>query len=118
MLFLLAGYSIAEGQNILTVDETVNIALKNNFGILVARNDADIAKANNTPGNAGMLPSLQVTGSGSYAVDNVRQTLSAGSENKYPSQIASSVKSGTIECVRATLSVSTGIIWTPQFSRA
>lgn len=95
MLFFLTGFSIAEGQNILTVDETVNIALKNNFGILVARNDADIAKANNTPGNAGMLPSLQVTGSGSYALDNVRQTLSAGSENKYPSLATSSVNAGT-----------------------
>lgn len=94
MLFFLAGFSIAEGQNILTVDETVNIALKNNFGILVARNDADIAKANNTPGNAGMLPSLQLTGSGSYALDNVRQTLSAGSENKYPSLATSSVDAG------------------------
>ena len=35
-------------QKVINVDEAVGIALKNNFDILVARNDADIDKLNNT----------------------------------------------------------------------
>ncbi len=87
--------TLANGQEILTVDDAVSIALKNNFGILVARNDADIAKANNTPGNAGMLPVVQATGSGSYALNNVDQHLSTGIINKYPSLSAASASAGT-----------------------
>ncbi len=80
ILFLLAGFTIANGQEMLTVEEAVNIALKNNFGILVARNDADIAKANNTPGNAGMLPNLQMTGSGNYEFTKANTSINAGTQ--------------------------------------
>ncbi len=54
-------------QPLLTADEALAIALKNNYDILVAHNDAQIAKVNNTPGNAGMLPSIAVTASDNYA---------------------------------------------------
>ncbi len=88
-------FSVAEGQKILTVDDAVNIALKNNFDILVARNDADIAKANNTPGNAGMLPSLQMSGSGDYELNNIHQELSGGTENNYSSLSTAQFNAGT-----------------------
>ena len=51
------------GQDKLTVEDAVSVALRNNYDILVARNTAKIDSTNNTPGNAGMLPSLNVTGS-------------------------------------------------------
>ena len=95
MLCLLMAFSIADAQKILTVEDAVNIALKNNFDILVARNDADIAKANNTAGNAGMLPSLQMTGSGNYTLNNIDQKLSGGTENKYSSLSSTSFNAGT-----------------------
>ena len=95
LIFLCAVFSAATyAQEILTVEEAVNIALKNNFDILVARNDADIAKVNNTPGNAGMLPSVDITGSGNYKNNNVFQKLSGGIENKYPSLSTTSVNAG------------------------
>jgi outer membrane protein len=86
---------IANAQKILTVEDAVNIALKNNFDILVARNDADIARTNNTPGNAGMLPALRMTGSGNYEVNNTDQKLSSGNETKYPSLSTTSLNAGT-----------------------
>ena len=52
----------------LTIDDAISIALKNNFDIRVAKNDVAITKANNKPGNAGMLPTVGVSGSGSYGV--------------------------------------------------
>lgn len=89
-IFLLLMFSSgAQAQNLLTPENAINIALKNNFDILVARNDADIAKINNTKGNAGMLPTINVNGSGDYSIDNVKQKLSSGTENKYNPQRSS-----------------------------
>ena len=59
---------VIHSQNVLTIDDAINIALKNNFDIWIARNDADAAKLNNTLGNAGMLPGVSITGSDNYAV--------------------------------------------------
>lgn len=95
ILLFLTAISVAEGQKIVTVEEAVQIALKNNFDILVARNDADIAKVNNTPGNAGMLPSVQVNGSGDYQRNNVHQKLSSGTENNYSSLSINTFTAGT-----------------------
>lgn len=88
-------FSIADGQNTISVEDAVQIALKNNFNILVARNDADITKVNNTPGNAGMLPGIQMSGSGVYELNNVHQGLSGGTENNYPSNSSIIFNAGT-----------------------
>lgn len=85
ILFFVLIFSIAEAQSILTIDDALKIALKNNYGILVIRNEASISKINNTPGNAGMLPNLAIKGNGSYELNNVKQTLTTGTETNYPS---------------------------------
>ena len=64
----------AQAQQVFTVNDAVNIALKNNFDILVAANDAAIDKTNNTAGNAGMLPNIAITGSDNVSVNNTKQT--------------------------------------------
>ncbi|HJV78104.1 MAG TPA: TolC family protein [Paludibacter sp.] len=84
----------ANAQKQLTIEEAINIALKNNFDILVAGNDASIAKTNNTAGNAGMLPTVAVTGSGNYSVNNVTQKLSDGTKNNYPSLSTTALSAG------------------------
>jgi outer membrane protein TolC len=66
-------------QKIITADDAVSIALKNSYDILVARNDADIAKVNNTPGNAGMLPTASLGAAGTYSIDNTHASQSTGS---------------------------------------
>ena len=67
-------------QKLITVDNAVGIALKNNYDILVSRNDADIDKMNNTAGNAGMLPAVAVNGSDNYSVNNSFIKQFSGSE--------------------------------------
>jgi outer membrane protein TolC len=62
----------------LTVDDAVSMALKNNYDILVAHNDAEIAKVNNTAGNAGMLPTVAIIGSDNYSLSNIDQKPSGG----------------------------------------
>lgn len=95
VLLLLIPFGQLWAQNVVTVEEAVSIALKNNFDILVARNDADVAKINNTAGNAGMLPTLQVNGSGSYELNNVRQKISNGTTNNYNSISSTGLSAGT-----------------------
>jgi outer membrane protein len=87
-------FFITNAQQILTIDEAIEIALKKNFDILVARNEADIAKINNTAGNAGMLPSINLAGSGNYEINNEHQELSGGNESNYPSLSTTSVNAG------------------------
>ncbi|MCK9421546.1 MAG: TolC family protein [Bacteroidales bacterium] len=75
---LTATYGLS-AQSLLSVEEAVGIALKNNYDVSVARNNADVAKVNNTLGNAGMLPNISVTGTDNYSVNNVYLNLSSGS---------------------------------------
>jgi outer membrane protein len=58
--------AIAVAQDPLSADEAVSIALKNNYGILVAHNDAEIARLNNTAGAAGMLPVVGIAAGESW----------------------------------------------------
>lgn len=94
LVLFLAAAQMGAAQKILTVEEAVQTALKNNFDILVARNDADIAKINNTAGNAGMLPKVQLDGSGNYKVNQVHQELSGGTTNDFSSLSTSGLSAG------------------------
>ncbi len=95
VLLLSISFSGVQGQKVLSVDDAVQIALKNNFDILIARNDADVAKVDNTPGNAGMLPDIKMSGSASYEVDNIHQGLQSGAESDYPSLKSAAISAGT-----------------------
>jgi outer membrane protein TolC len=67
-----------KAQPLFTPEDAVNIALKNNYDILVARSNADIDKANNTLGNAGMLPIIGASGTGNISQGSARQELASG----------------------------------------
>lgn len=94
VLFLALSTSTSIAQKKMTIEDAINTALKNNFDILVAGNEAGIARANNTPGNAGMLPTVAVTGSGTIEQSSVNQKLSSGVENNYPSLSGSTLNAG------------------------
>lgn len=63
----------AMGQEMLTVDQAVQIALKNNYDIKIAANELSVDKINNSIGNAGMLPDVSGTLSKNNSVQNSRQ---------------------------------------------
>jgi outer membrane protein len=75
---IFSAYRIVNAQPILTVEDAVRSALKNNYGILVARNDAEITKVNNAAGNAGMLPTVAIVGSDNYSLNDIDQKSSGG----------------------------------------
>jgi outer membrane protein len=69
----------AFSQALLTPEEAIDIALNNSFGVLVARNNADIARINNTIGAAGMLPNINANANGNFSQSNVELELSNNS---------------------------------------
>src|SRR5690606_5298962 len=79
LLILAAGSAMAQQ---LTAEQAVAIALENNHGVRIARNAAAIAKLGNSPGAAGMLPTVDLAGG--YSVDNAgtKQELFTGEKRE------------------------------------
>lgn len=71
-------YLPGAGQAVMTLEEALSLALKQNYDIRVARSSADIDAANNTAGNAGMLPSIGVSASDQFSYNQVSSTLASG----------------------------------------
>ena len=69
-VLLILTFTSLSAQKLLTSEEAVSIALKNNYDILVARISADINIVNNTAGNAGMLPNIGITASDNKSLNN------------------------------------------------
>ncbi len=66
-------------ESLLSKEEAVNLALENNFGIAVARNQVKIAENNKSLLNSGFLPSLTGTAGATYNRDD--------SEIEFPGQL-------------------------------
>ena len=62
-----------------SLNEFVNAALENNYQIRIVKNEAQVAANNNTPGNAGQLPTIDFAGSTSTSLNNTLQALADGS---------------------------------------
>ncbi|MBK9733786.1 MAG: TolC family protein [Saprospiraceae bacterium] len=76
--FIFLFLSAATGQETLSLDEAVRIALQNNFNVKIAINDAVINKTNNTTGNAGLLPEVALNFGNNYNINNTRQEFFSG----------------------------------------
>ncbi|MFN9954683.1 MAG: TolC family protein, partial [bacterium] len=65
---------------LLSPEEAVRIALENNYDIRIAQGDADIAHLNNTKGNAGMLPNINLVVNENFTLSAFQQKLANGNE--------------------------------------
>ena len=79
ILFLYSS-SKAEAQQIFSLKDCIGIGLERNFSILVARNSETIARNNYTLGNAGFLPSVDITSRYSGTLNNTTTNLSSGDQ--------------------------------------
>lgn len=74
---LLAGLSVP-AQDTLSLDQAIARALANEHGIRLAKNDAAIAEAQATAGNAGLLPRIDARGTGNYSNLNTKLDFTPG----------------------------------------
>jgi len=80
-LILSSVFIIAPGQTVYSLKDCIEIGLERNFSILIAKNSETIARNNFTPGNAGFLPSLDLSSRYSGTLNNTTQKMTDGSEN-------------------------------------
>ncbi|RYY30087.1 MAG: TolC family protein [Sphingobacteriaceae bacterium] len=80
-MFFCAETSLAQKPPLLTLEEAVTIALKNNYNIKLAKNNSVISATNVTLGNAGYLPVLGATVSTTSSILDINQTRSDGTVN-------------------------------------
>jgi outer membrane protein len=78
---LLTAMAKAQNAPLLTLREAVEIALKNNYNIVLAKNNNAIAQNNTTIGNAGFLPSVSGDISQNNSIQSIKQTRSDGTVN-------------------------------------
>ena len=57
-------------QDTLKLKDAIVLALENNYSISIAENTARISDVNNSPGGAGMLPKVDISGTRSIAINN------------------------------------------------
>jgi outer membrane protein TolC len=62
LILLPLSHTPAHGQKVYGLKDCISIGLEKNFSILIAKNDETISKNNFTPGNAGFLPTIDLTG--------------------------------------------------------
>jgi len=85
ILFLSAGFmpAVLRAQNAtLTLPEAVQIALKNNFGIQIAKNNVAIADISNDYGYAGGLPTVSATATDQEQATSLKQEYSNPANNR------------------------------------
>jgi outer membrane protein len=73
----------SQAQEILSIDSALSISLKKNYDISIARNEANIDKVNNTPGNAGMLPQVAINGTDNYSSYKANRNYFSGLDSSY-----------------------------------
>ena len=74
----------SEAQTVYNLNDCIRIGLDKNFSILIARNNETISNNNHTPGNAGYLPSLDLSGSYKWCFKQYNIKLTDGTQNTLP----------------------------------
>ena len=70
------------------LDDAIQIGLKNNFSIIIARNDLQIATNNNSIGNAGMLPKVDANATQNNISQDIKRKES-GTTTEFNNKAAS-----------------------------
>jgi outer membrane protein len=82
LLLVLSAWFHLAGQEILTLDDAIRVGLENNYSIIIQKNDAQIATNNNTAGNAGFLPAVNLNATQNNTITNTHQeTFSSGAKD-------------------------------------
>ena len=71
MFLLIVSVWSAHGQETLSLEDAIRYSLENNFAIRIAENDQRITDNNKQPGNAGMLPVLELEADKVFTRQNI-----------------------------------------------
>jgi len=68
------------GQVVYTLNDCIRTSLENNFSLLITRNSEEITRNNFTPGNAGFLPSIDLSGRHSGTLNSSTTNYTDGTQ--------------------------------------
>lgn len=80
-LMIFSNFMAVHSQIVYELKDCIKIGLEKNFSLLIAKNDETIAKNNYTIGNAGFLPSLDLSSWYGGTLNNTTTNLTDGSKN-------------------------------------
>lgn len=92
-LLILCGFSL-NAQDNLSLQDAIRTGLENNFGIRLVKMDVEIASNNNSIGNSGFLPKLNLTAAQSYSVTDSKQEFLTGQINDRSGAKADALNAG------------------------
>lgn len=75
---LFVGLHMTSHADSLTLNQVIEIVLEKNFSILISKNNQESARIQNTIGNAGMLPKVDVNASSTNNINNTRLEFLSG----------------------------------------
>ena len=78
-LFLII--SSTNAQKVYELTDCIKIGLGNNYSLLITKNNEEIAKNNFTPGNAGFLPTVSLSGRHGGTYNDITQNLTDGTQD-------------------------------------
>ena len=78
-LFLII--SSTNAQKVYELTDCIKIGLENNYSLLITKNNEEIAKNNFTPGNAGFLPTVSLSGRHGGTYNDITQNLTDGTQD-------------------------------------
>ena len=93
ILLLLLGFGSLQAQ-VLTLQDAVNVALKNSLDIQIAKNNEEASKINNAGGVALALPQVTASLSDNQSLTNLSQKLSNGTNINRPNNANNVVNAG------------------------
>lgn len=82
IILAIAAPSICNSQVVFDLKRCIETGLQKNYDIRIMRNNQEISDNNLTVGNAGYLPSVDLTTGYSGSVNNITQNLANGEKNK------------------------------------
>lgn len=71
-----------KAQDVLTLRNAIELALANNYNLQISRNNIAAAQVNNTPGAAGMQPTVNLQSTTTTQLNNLSQKFTNGTEIK------------------------------------
>lgn len=95
LIFLSGRLSLlAIDNDTLSLSNAIAIALERNYNITLAQNEVEIAGINNSSGNAGMLPKLDMTGTRSRAQNNSHMEYFDGRTRDGKNAVTNNINAG------------------------
>lgn len=96
LIFLLSLLSaLVQGQSVYGLKDCISTGLERNFSILVAKNDETISKNNYSLGNAGFLPTVDLSGRNNGSLNNSKLNFTDGT-NSISSGVVSTSTTGSV----------------------